>query len=97
MSLNGWALDVPEKGIPEWVSVYPNPVSNELNIRTGMVGGASFHVGFYNILGNLIMAKELHAGVNGLITVDLSDFAPGMYILRVGEADNVVVRKIFKQ
>lgn len=56
------------------ISVYPNPFTNELKIN-----GQNGSVEFYNSLGQLVFKQAL----NGTESINTTDFAKGIYILKV--------------
>ena len=55
------------------LSVYPNPVSNELTI-TGLSGDDNYMI--YNINGQVVIREQAHS------RIDVSAFENGIYILR---------------
>ena len=65
-------------------SVYPNPTNGKVNVK---IDGEPAPIRVYNIYGQLL--QELPAGTS---TVDLSNYAKGTYILRIGEATTKIVK-----
>ena len=65
-------------------SVYPNPTTGMVNVKTE---GEPTPIRVYNIYGQLL--QELPAGAT---TVDMSPYANGTYILRIGEATTKIVK-----
>lgn len=69
------------------ISVYPNPVESELR-----VSGDCASIEVYDFAGQKV------AAVNGASVVDMSDFAAGIYLVKVVTADGKsVVKKIVKK
>lgn len=60
------------------VSVYPNPSSSVFRVNTGIVKNASYSV--LNMKGELILSGQ---GQNGMISLDLSTGAAGLYALHI--------------
>jgi hypothetical protein len=86
-------------GINDWtkpqesITVYPNPVVNELNIQNKSTQRFQFEL--YNSLGEKIYDKWL-AGSSCII--DVSPYLKGIYFYKVTEHSNQVTRgKIIKQ
>jgi polyhydroxybutyrate depolymerase len=69
------------------IEVYPNPVNNVLNIRSG----AENVITLKNELGQVLYQA---ADLNRL---DLSDFMPGFYLLEVRSGNEQLVVKVLKQ
>jgi hypothetical protein len=97
MSLNGWALGVEENVNNEWVAMYPNPVTNQLNIRMAAGATKSLKVTLYDILGNLQYQRALGFNENREIQVDVSELSPGIYVVMVNDGNRQVVRKVIKE
>jgi hypothetical protein len=65
-------------------SVYPNPTNGMVNVK---IDGEPAPIRIYNIYGQLL--QELPAGAT---SVDLTNYANGTYILRIGEATTKIVK-----
>jgi hypothetical protein len=70
------------------IDVYPNPTTGFLNIK----GADNANVEVYDILGRPVLKTQL---VNQ--SIDLSNFAPGVYFVRLVNGTGVVIKKIVKQ
>jgi hypothetical protein len=83
-------LNVQEMIVDQF-SVFPNPFINAFNLSTTN----SFSVTIYQLDGELVLTKAVFPGLN---TLDLSEFAAGIYIL-VGEKDKQIIcrNKMIKQ
>ena len=66
------------------LKVYPNPAHNVLNVEGNMT---SLEV--YNTMGQCLLTKQ----VNGNTQIDLSGYNNGIYLLRVYNGGEMVVRK----
>jgi lysyl endopeptidase len=97
MTLNGLALSVAEAGQDEWVTVFPNPVQDQLNLKTSAPAGKKLDISIHDIWGNLLLESALVAGSTHEMQIDVSGFLPGMYIFGVSDGDRRVVRKIIRQ
>ena len=68
------------------VELVPNPVRNQLAVH----GESIQSVSLYSIDGQLLMTTES-------TSVDLSDLAPGLYLVRVINDGKAIVKKLIKQ
>jgi hypothetical protein len=74
------------------VSVFPNPAKDRLSIQIYGVG-TNAAISLMDLNG-----KELTStSFKGDGTLDLMNYSPGMYILRVQTAKGVVTKKIIKE
>lgn len=69
------------------VSIFPNPVSNELNVQADVVGG---QIVITDLNGKLVRIRPLEGART---TVDLSDVASGTYIYRIADKNNRFVKQ----
>jgi hypothetical protein len=73
------APEVPE----EWITVYPNPAAERVNIGITGQGVRKVTISLYDISGALILEKRYNCNRSGgLLTLDLTGLAQGTYILR---------------
>ena len=93
---------VPETDIADYtslpVSVWPNPSSSEIYIKVGEENSASsVRMQLCDIFGRkLVERSSVKAGE--IVTFSVSDFAKGVYLVRIFTEDgNVVTRKIVRQ
>jgi hypothetical protein len=69
------------------ISVYPNPVTNNLQIQTGL---QIKNIEVTDVTGRLLFTSTLR-------TIDCSNFAKGVYFTRVTTEKGVVVKKFVKE
>ncbi len=67
--------------------VYPNPVTNNLNINSKE---DILKIEVYNLLGKKLIEKVNSSSIN------LSDLKPGMYLIRIYSAKNSISKRIIK-
>ena len=80
------AVDVVESGS---VHLYPNPASTYVNVKAAK---AEALVRLYNANGTLLY--EARTDANGTLQIDLSAYAEGTYLLRVGDdAQRLLIRR----
>lgn len=66
------------------LEAYPNPASNELNIRMTDLQGSAAQINVMNALGQVVLQKRIDA-VNDQEMLDISKLTGGMYILQVND------------
>ena len=76
----------------EAISIYPNPVSNELNIELkGNIEQVNFEI--FNSIGQVVFKGSLVEKT----TVQTSNFAPGVYIIKLENGKTFEFKKIIKE
>lgn len=81
------AVDEADK--PE-IAVYPNPVINEVLIKNTELNQL-FDIELYSITGQLLLHKQAESAIN------IEHLEAGIYVLKVKQKDNYIVRRIIKQ
>ena len=71
----------------EEINVYPNPATNVINVANA----ENAQVSVFDINGKLMVSVE-SASANQ--TIDASNFANGLYFVRITDGNNVVTKKI---
>ncbi len=82
---------------PEIVSVYPNPVHDEVHIRLQHTGGSRATFLIMDMNGRIVGEQTtlLHAGIHDY-SLSTGHLSPGMYILQLADGERVMVRKLVK-
>ena len=78
------------------VNVYPNPTDGITNIAVNLVNDASVNVTVYNVYGQLVQVindSKLSQGANNL-TLNASNFASGIYLVKVTIDGETITKKI---
>jgi len=70
-------------------NVYPNPVATELEIFTGKMEATAYQI--ISLSGKIKQSGNLNAKSS---TIDVTNLESGLYVLKVLDSENVVVRKI---
>jgi hypothetical protein len=78
------------------ISIYPNPVRNELNIRLGNDVKQPVSVSVYNISGNLLFTNEYHVSGNS-VSVPVNDLPAGIYQYEISIDGTKTRDKFIKQ
>ncbi|MBN4052019.1 VCBS repeat-containing protein [Cytophagaceae bacterium AH-315-L13] len=74
------------------VNIYPNPATNEINILLGSEDNVINEIRIFNILGQEFILPQI-IKINRL-TLDVSDLADGLYILKIGTNNQIISEKI---
>ena len=83
-------------GIDWSVNAYPNPVSDFLNIRFNIENPVDFNVEIIDITGKKLWIRNYPGIVpQEVISVDMSRYVRGVYMLRISTPDQKV-NKIYK-
>ncbi|MCK9218495.1 MAG: T9SS type A sorting domain-containing protein [Bacteroidales bacterium] len=96
MTLNGWAVGVNELNTEPEILVFPNPVTDHLEVAgSGIRLGKHWSLTVTNILG-VILFQQI--GLDGIKQkINTSGWTPGIYLLRVTDGKTLSVKKIIKQ
>jgi len=88
-------LDSIDQGtlIDEGLLIYPNPVSDDLYVRSDISGLNTIII--YNALGNVIHRQNVSASNIDSHIIDVSAFAQGVYALSFSGDDGATVSKLF--
>jgi len=90
---NGGHLNVADnQSVGNIVSCYPNPASDKVNIEIPLDVKVE-NVSLFNLSGRMIKTQT-----TGLETIDISGFAPGVYVMKIAlKNGNVFEKKIVKK
>lgn len=73
--------------------VYPNPVSNNLNVSFSTFNSTR-HITVYNSIGQIFYTSACNSKIS---TIDFSTFDHGLYFVEISSDKGIVRRKIIKQ
>jgi len=65
------------------LKLYPNPSSGNFNIETNLRGNQTLLI--IDLAGNVHLQKEIFINENGMIKIDLSSAARGLYLVNLGK------------
>ncbi|WP_300565135.1 T9SS type A sorting domain-containing protein [Flavobacterium sp.] len=74
------------------IIVYPNPTNGKLKIKHNLQEGVDYEI--TNIQGTILGKGNLE---NEEQPIDISNFSSGVYIIRIGNGDSSIYRKIVKE
>ncbi len=89
-------IAVPENNIEISVSLMPNPTQNQITINTINKPIGSIEV--ISIYGQLVYQQRFNTtGTGTTATIDLSNYANGIYFIRISGDDYSVLEKVIKE
>ena len=74
------------------LSIYPNPTSGEINVSFYNYNQSNLKI--INLLGEVIYRQNISEYGNQLLTIDLSEFSNGIYILELKNDKDIINEKI---
>lgn len=81
------------------VKVYPNPVSQQLNIvleNDGILKGEALNLKLFNMSGSIVIKKDIPAN-QSVISLDLATLPPGEYTLLLVNSNFKFTQKVIKK
>ncbi|MEZ5197604.1 MAG: T9SS type A sorting domain-containing protein [Bacteroidales bacterium] len=84
------------KSNKESISIYPNPVDQEMEINVSETF-TEYKITIYNICGEVIFKSHNAILTSNKTTIDFKDFTNGIYIIRIEDNDNFYVNKVIKK
>ncbi len=87
-------LSIDDNTLGDYVSIYPNPVKDELNIRTQNINEV-LNYEIVNALGQNVQVGKLP--INTLNRISLSELSTGIYFIKLSTATSSFVQKIIKE
>ena len=89
-------VGIDEKIVFNEMNIYPNPVSDILNISFNLFETSDVNILVYDLLGKIVY--EANEGVNNIgskeFNINLEDINSGFYLLKLNVGENNFVRKI---
>lgn len=81
------------------IKLYPNPVSNILNVSISLLTEDDIQVGIYNIEGKQILEKSISNQAFGDVefAFDLSDLSQGTHFIQIKGKNTSITKQFIKQ
>ncbi|MBT8327199.1 MAG: T9SS type A sorting domain-containing protein [Bacteroidia bacterium] len=77
------------------IAVYPNPASEELNIKLLLTQFADVQIEILDLAGKIILSENVSSSItNNNYVIDVNSVPNGMYIVKVTNGENVSTSKI---
>ncbi len=88
-------VDVDESTLQNGVKIFPNPVTDVLNINYNFSETVQqFNVRIYNAQGALVFDRYMGQSLNGNLEIDARQFPAGAYMVQLMDGASQVTRKI---
>jgi hypothetical protein len=79
-----------------WLSIYPNPANDIMTVNLTTAKEENVQMTVYDILGKVIYSiPPMQISGQHEENIDVSNFAQGLYLLRIGTSEGMVMKKIF--
>ena len=86
-------VSIEEKNISQYIRIHPNPTNGMIEIKSNNLNIKQIEL--YDIFGKLLMEKKTNESI---VTLDVSPYAKGMYLLRYTLSDDTQqTKKIIKE
>jgi len=86
---------IEENQLAAHISVYPNPAKDMLVVKNNSATDAV--VMMSNMIGERLMNKDVRINSNSYFTIDMRNFASGIYLLQVEQNNTIVTKKVVKE
>lgn len=99
---NGWLIDDLvisdfNEGVEEYnnnyLSIYPNPIINNITIETNSNTNTKQKIEITNLLGQSMYTYDVYSKA----TIDVSAYAKGIYIIKLNSDKRIIVKKFIKE
>ncbi|RLD56401.1 MAG: hypothetical protein DRJ01_15300, partial [Bacteroidetes bacterium] len=90
-------VGVNELSLVERIEVYPNPNTGIFTISIKSNNSENIVVELVNIQGQHVYRKEINNVTNSVENIDISQFAKGIYYIKVNNGTDVAIRKVVVQ
>ncbi|MDD4395756.1 MAG: T9SS type A sorting domain-containing protein, partial [Bacteroidales bacterium] len=75
--------------------IYPNPTTDKISVEINETAGKAENIAIYDIYGKLLLVEQIAAQTT---TIDMSTFAPGMYLVKIMNGNDILItEKIIKK
>ncbi|NLF43536.1 MAG: T9SS type A sorting domain-containing protein, partial [Bacteroidales bacterium] len=101
----GWVLNytssttaVSENSVLFDLSIWPNPVSNNLVVRSSNLSKSNYNIELMNLSGQVLDKIQVgDASAANEVSFDVSTLPQGIYLIRVSDNESSTVRKFIKK
>jgi hypothetical protein len=89
---------LPEQSEPRFTRIYPNPVQEQLNIKTKSSSGHMVTVTLHTIQGRKVYQQPISTDQpSAYHTINMRPYPDGIYLIRLSSGSTVVTRKVIKE
>lgn len=92
----GYAVGIENQSLDNFVQVYPNPSQGKFNLDVALNEAQNLEITIYNALGEKIKTISKNNFITGILELDLSQEAKGIYFCELQTTSGKVVKKMVK-
>lgn len=85
---------IEENALAHLISIYPNPATNNITVDLSALDGVDFTITILDITGKVMQQTSVNKDEKSII--GLSDFAKGLYFLRITNGNTFVTKEFIK-
>ncbi len=78
--------------VPVNMEIYPNPASERVEVRADLPTGKTGHIELLNVLGQVLHSQRVHESTR--VQLSLQGLSQGQYWLRLGTANDVIIKAL---
>lgn len=86
--------EIEENALAHLISIYPNPATNNITVDLSALDGIDFTITILDITGKVMQQTSVNKDEKSII--GLSDFAKGLYFLRITNGNTFVTKEFIK-
>ena len=95
--------DIKHRGFQFWcfvrtrttgIGIFPNPATTDLTISFATQDETNVKIEFFNVLGDLISTDTYSNFSDSNITIDISSYTPGLYLLKLTLGEKEFTRRV---
>lgn len=90
---NVFPTSVAENSLFSNIQLYPNPSSDNINIRYELLQASSLQLEVVNMLGKTLRSEQLPVSSQGMFTVETATLPEGVYFLRLSSGQGHIVKR----
>jgi hypothetical protein len=91
----GTGINVNNNKLDNSIDIYPNPSTSGLvNVKINLASSSDITMDLYDITGKKLKSFQLKDTRTGVYTIDLSQYANGIYMLKCSDGNSVSSKKI---
>ncbi|MEN8927250.1 MAG: S8 family serine peptidase [Flavobacteriales bacterium] len=87
-------VSIEENDLNKYISIYPNPSAGEFNMSISDPNISKANIEVFDMYGRLILTKNMNSSTN---TFDLSEFATGVYTVKINANNQITTQRIVKK
>jgi PKD repeat protein len=76
------------------IEVYPNPASSNITIEINADNASDMSITIVNAVGSSVMDVNTDNMVDGIVTVNVTDFPSGLYLVKITSGNTTTTKKV---